>query len=365
MSSTGGSRPATLRDVAAHADVDVSVVSRVVNGDPRLRVSDATRERVERSLRILDYRPNVQARGLRLARTWTIGFVLPDLMNPFYAPIVEGAEQRASELGYMVVIVRELDRARADDPELAFARLLHEDRVDGLLVASGRVDDDVLRTLDRGRRPLVIVNRRVPGVAGSVVVDDQAAAEVATSHLIDLGHRRLGHVAGPSGIDNTLRRHAGVAAAAARGGAMLVTAHGEGWDPESGHTAALRLLATHDVTGVVATNIIVAAGVVGAAQELGRRVPEDLSVVALHDFPVAPFLRPSLTTVVLPLEELGRQAVDELMWRLAGNARREITIAGRPRLVLRDSAGPPRDEGVPARDPGARALDGRRVRPRG
>ena len=336
-----GARPATLRDVAAHADVDVSVVSRVVNGDPRLRVSEATRERVERSLQELAYRPNVQARGLRLARTWTIGFVLPDLMNPFYAPIVEGAEQRASELGYMVVIVRELDRARADDPELAFARLLDEDRVDGLLVASGRVDDEALRTLDRGRRPLVIVNRRVPGVTGSVVVDDAAAAALATTHLTDLGHRRLGHVAGPAGIDNTQRRTAGVASVVERTGASLVTVHGEGWDPDSGYAAARRLLAEHDVTGVVATNIIVAAGVVGAAQELGRRVPEDLSVVALHDFPVAHFLRPALSTVVLPLEELGRLAVDELMARLGGQQRQEIVVAGQPRLIVRDSTAPP------------------------
>jgi LacI family transcriptional regulator len=326
-----------LRDVAALAEVDVSVVSRVVNGDPRLRVSDATRERVERSLQELDYRPNVQARGLRLARTWTLGFVLPDLMNPFYAPIVEGVEQRASELGYMVVIVRELDRARADDPELAFARLLHEDRVDGLLVASGRVDDAVLRALDGGRRPMVIVNRRVPGLTGSVVVDDAAAARVAADHLITLGHRRLGHVAGPRGIDNTARRQAGVAAAAALAGATLATVHGDGWDPGSGYAAARRLLAEHDVTGIVATNIVVAAGVIGAAQERGVRVPEDLSVIALHDFPVAHFLRPSLTTVVLPLEELGRRAVDELMSRLAGDPRREIVVPGDPRLIVRDS----------------------------
>jgi LacI family transcriptional regulator len=263
-------------------------------------------------------------------------------MNPFYSPIVEGAEQRASELGYMVVILRELDRARADHPELAFARLLHEDRVDGLLVASGKVEDETLRTLDRGPRPLVIVNRRVPGVTGSVVVDDTAAAALATTHLLELGHRRLGHVAGPADIDNTLRREAGIAAAVAGSGVSVVTVHGEGWDPDSGHTAALELLARHDVTAVVATNILVAAGVVGAAQELGRRVPEDLSVVALHDFPVAQFLRPALSTVVLPLEELGRFAVDELMSRMAGGPQRQVVIPGEPRLIVRDSTAPPR-----------------------
>jgi LacI family transcriptional regulator len=213
--------------------------------------------------------------------------------------------------------------------------------VDGLLVASGRVDDEVLRALDRGRQPMVIVNRRVPGVAGSVVVDDEAAAAVAAEHLVELGHRRLGHIAGPRGIDNTARRTAGVVTAASRAGATLVTVHGDGWDPESGYAAAHRLLAEHDVTGIVATNIVVAAGVVGAALESHLRVPRDLSIVGLHDFPVAQFLQPALSTVVLPLEELGRRAVDELMSRLAGNPRREIVVAREPRLVARDSTAPP------------------------
>jgi DNA-binding LacI/PurR family transcriptional regulator len=331
----------TLRDVARLAGVDISTVSRVVNDDPALRIAGATRARVEAAVRELDYRPNVQARGLRLAKTWTIGFVLPDLMNPFYAPIVEGAERRASESGYMVVIVRELDRAAVAETELSFERLVHQQRVDGLLVASGRVDDEVLRSLSTEDRPLVIVNRRVPGVDGFVVVDDEAAARVATRHLLDLGHRRLGHVAGPAGIDNTQRRGSGFLAAAADGGAETRVVHGEGWDPESGYRAAHRLLEGWSPSAVVATNIVVAAGVVGAAQERGLRVPEDLSVIGLHDFTVAPFLRPALTTVVLPLEELGHIAMGVLLDRLAGGSPREVMVDGGPTLLLRGSTAPP------------------------
>ncbi|CAN5563274.1 LacI family DNA-binding transcriptional regulator [soil metagenome] len=337
-----GRRSPTLRDVARLADVDVSTVSRVVNDHPALRIAEATRERVEAAVRQLGYQPNVQARGLRLAKTWTIGFVLPDLTNPFYAPIVEGAEQRASESGYMVVIVRELDRAAQDGDELSFERLVHQHRVDGLLVASGRVDDAVLRGLAAEDPPLVIVNRRVPGVAGYVVVDDRAGAYVATGHLLALGHRRLGHVAGPRGIDNTRRRAAGFREAAREHGAETHVVHGPAWDPESGFAAARELLEGAAPTAVLATNIVVAAGVVGAAQERGLRVPEDLSVIALHDFPPARFLRPSISTVVLPLEELGRVAMDVLLERLAGVPPREVMVEAEPRLVLRGSTAPPR-----------------------
>ncbi|CAN5775801.1 LacI family DNA-binding transcriptional regulator [soil metagenome] len=326
--------------MARLAGVDVSTVSRVVNSHPALRIADATRERVEAAINELGYRPNVQARGLRLARNWTIGFVLPDLMNPFYAPIVEGAEQRASESGYMVVIVRELDRA-ARDHELGFERLVHQQRVDGLLVASGRVDDSVLRALAAEDHPLVIVNRRVPGVAGYVIVDDEAGTYLATRHLLELGHRRLGHVAGPSGIDNTERRSAGFEAAARESGAQTNVVHGHGWDPESGYVAAHQLLERWAPTAVLATNIVVAAGVVGAAQERGLRVPDDLSVMALHDFPAAQFMRPSISTVVLPLEHLGRLAMDVLLERLAGAPPREVVVDTEPQLVLRGSTAPP------------------------
>lgn len=332
----------TLRDVARAAEVDISVVSRVVNDHPSLRIAEATRERVEAAIRDLGYRPNYQARGLRLARTWTIGFVLPDLMNPFYAPIVEGAEQRASENGYMVVIVRELDRAVRDAGELSFERLVHQERVDGLIVASGRVDDGVLRGLSAEGRPLVIVNRRVSGIEGYVVVDDEAGAFTATSHLLELGHRRLGHVAGPAGIDNTERRRAGFLRAIAQRDATASVVHGAAWDPDSGYAAAHQLLDQAAVSAIFATNIVVAAGVVGAAQERGLEVPRDLSVIALHDFPVAQFLRPSLSTVVLPLEQLGCVAVDVLLERQRGMPPREVMIAGAPRLVLRDSTAPPR-----------------------
>jgi LacI family transcriptional regulator len=332
----------TLRDVARRAEVDVSVVSRVVNGRSSLRIADGTRARVEAAIRELGYQPNVQARGLRLSRTWTIGFVLPDLMNPFYAPIVEGVEERASENGYMVVIVRELDRARRSRGELSFERLLHERRVDGLLVASGRVDDAILRGLAAEGLPLVIVNRRVPGVAGYVIVDDEVGAELATQHLLDLGHRSLGHVAGPDGIDNTARRREGFRRAARRVGARTAIEHGTGWDPESGYRAAGRLLDRASVTAVLATNIVVAAGVVGAAQERGLDVPGDLSVMGLHDFPVARYLRPALSTVTLPLEELGRVAFDVLLERLAGAPDREVVVDGAPQLVVRASTAPPR-----------------------
>lgn len=334
--------PATLRDVAGRAGVDPSVVSRIVNADPGLRVSGPTRARVEAAIAELDYRPNVQARGLRLAKTWTVGVVIPDLSNPFYPPIIEGASQRAAEGGYMVVVVRELDRSILDAEEPAFARLLHQHRVDGLLIASGRVDDEVIRGLAAEGQPTVVVNRRVPGVVGSVIVDDEAAAHLGTSYLASLGHRRIGHVAGPPAIDNSVRRRRGFERAVAEAGGQAVTVHGEGWDAESGHRAAASLLQDPDVTAVLATNFVVAVGVMGAARDAGRAVPGDVSVLALHDSPVAGYMEPAVSTVVLPLEQLGRVAFDELLGRLDGAEPREVVVGDEPRLIVRSSTAPAR-----------------------
>jgi LacI family transcriptional regulator len=333
-------RQPTLRDVAALAEVDPSVVSRVLSNDPRLTITPATRQRVRDAIKRLDYRPNMQARGLRLRRTWTIGFVLPDMGNPVYVQIVQGAQVRADEAGYALAVGSPLDGQSID---LTFARLLEERRFDGLLVASGLVEDSKMLALTSGGAPVVIVNRRVRGIESSVILDDAAGAETATTHLLELGHTRIAHIGGPKDVDTSIRRSQGFRAAAeARGITDYVIVDAQGYPVQAGYEAAMRLLGgPGKVTGIFAANVMLALGAIRAARVQGCRVPDDLSVVALHDFPLAEFIEPPLTTVAMPLRELGARAVEMLLARIDGAPGEGTMLTTPPRLVIRASSAPP------------------------
>lgn len=336
------SRRPTLKDVALAASVDPSLVSKLINNHPQLSISDATRARVLDAIERLGYQPSAAARGFRLHRTFMLGFLLPDLTNPVYAPIVRGANRRAADLGYAIVLGSE-DDWHASDTAHAFSRLLGEGRVDGLLVATGAFDDAFVQRIGDADRPVVVVNRRVSGVPSSVVVDDQAGGMAAVKHLIDLGHRRIGHVGGPRTLDTARRRFAGYEVALADAGLSVrpdYVALAEDWSAEAGYRAATDLLSHSDVTAIFAGTVTTAVGALRAAHDLGRDVPRDLSVVALHDYSLASLLTPALTTVSLPLEELGRQAVEMLVGMLEGKPGEHRLVDGGARLLVRESTAP-------------------------
>lgn len=330
----GSARAPTLRDVAALAAVNPSVVSRVLNRDATLKITDATRARVTSAVEQLGYRPNALARGLRLSTTSAIGLVLPEVSNPVYGPIVVGAERRAAEAGYVLVLGSGADAAST---EASFARLLSEGRVDALLVASATVEDQLLRGLSRGVAPVLAVNRRIAGAVGSIVVDDAAGAHLATCHLIELGHRRIVHVSGPPAMDTSARRQAGYEQAMREAGLTPRVVVGRGWDARSGYAVGASALEHRATSALFVANVMAAIGVIRAARERGHAVPQDLSVVALHDSPVAEYFEPPLTTVQLPLEQLGRAAVELAIERLDGAFARDVLLADPPRLLVRGS----------------------------
>jgi LacI family transcriptional regulator len=227
--------------------------------------------------------------------------------------------------------------ADAATTEASFARLLHEGRVDALLVASATVEDELLRDLSRGAAPVLAVNRRIAGAVGSIVVDDAAGARMATHHLIELGHRRITHVSGPPAMDTSARRQAGYEAAMRAAGLEAHVVAGRGWDARSGYAVASAALRRRSTTALFVANIMAAVGVIRAARERGLEVPGDLSVVALHDSPVAEFFEPPLTTVQLPLEQLGRAAVELVLERIEGAPPRDVLLTDAPRLLVRGS----------------------------
>jgi LacI family transcriptional regulator len=337
----GAPRPPTMKDVARIAEVDISLVSRVVNRDPNLSILPTTRARIEAAIEQTGYRPNVQARGLRTQRTFTLGFLLPEVWSPIYDPIVIASMRRAAAQGYMIVLGSTIEATFSDR---AFEGLLLEHRVDGLIVASGELSDAGLQAFNTGGAPIVFVNRRVPGFVGSAVVDDAAGSALATEHLIALGHRHLAHLGGPTGVDTASRRREGFLDAASRAGLPATLVEIAGYDAEGGRAAMAKIIARdRSVTGIVAANMNVGIGALRAIAEAGLSVPGDISVVAIHDHPLAEFLSPALTCVQLPLAELGTAAVNLLLDRVRGEALRDIMVTGDIELVRRESTAPPRE----------------------
>jgi LacI family transcriptional regulator len=311
-------RPARLQDVADLAGVHVATVSKALSGSPSLNIRPETRERILQAAAELHYRPNAVGRALRLASTGALGMLVPSLRNPVYAEIIRGAFERAWERGFVVLLAE--DRG-GGDAERAYERLVQQGRIDGLLIAGARPDSTLGET---GPVPFVFVNRRRPG-AHNVSMREEEAGALAARHLLELGHTRLAHIAGPEGIDTADRRAAGFKAEA---DARVVHA---AFDERAGYEAMSKLLrARGKPTAVFTSNLNQAIGALAAAD-----VPRDVSLLTYDDDPLCDYLSPPLTGIRMPLRELGAAGVDELLDR-PGTAQ-EITLDTPPELILRAS----------------------------
>ncbi|MBE1532025.1 LacI family DNA-binding transcriptional regulator [Actinomadura algeriensis] len=334
-------RRVTLADVARKAGVDKAVVSRVVNADPLLNIRPETRARVNAALKELDYRPNVAARSLRTAKAGTVGLFIPDFANPVYAEIITGAETAAADLGCALMV----GSSTAGRGARSYLDLLGQGRVDGLLLAGGTITGEEQATLaDRGL-PWLFVNRRGPGSGRHVILDDVLGARVAVDHLLDLGHRRIAHVGGPPGADTAHRRHDGYATALRSAGLeedpRLVVQDVYGPD---GGVQAVRLLldGPEPPTAMFVANVASAIGVLSALRARGVSVPEEMSVVAVHDLPLAEHLIPPLTTVRMPLRALGARATKLLLSVPADHPVEEVVREPIELVVRQSTAGPRR-----------------------
>jgi LacI family transcriptional regulator len=335
------SRPAkvTLNDVATLAGVDRSVVSRVVNGDPKLSVRPETRRRVQETIDKLGYRPNAAARSLRTARAYMYGLFIPDFANPVYAEIIKGAERAAGQLGYGLMT------ASSGGVRIGLAHyldLLGQGRADGLLFA-GEESGHELEQLRGSKVPWVLVNRRSPGSHRYVILDDERGSLLAVDHLVSLGHRRIAHIAGPESADTARRRRAGYLSAMQGAGLSVDLRHiaHADYTPAGGAVAMEHLLSMPEPpTAVFVANVASAVGVLHAAHARGLSVPRDLSVIAVHDMPLAGHLVPALTTVRMPLEELGRRALELLASRPPDEDITEV-VTDPAEVVVRESTAPP------------------------
>ncbi|GAA1615564.1 LacI family DNA-binding transcriptional regulator [Actinoplanes couchii] len=334
----------TLVDVAKLATVDKAIVSRVINEDPALVIRQETRDRVIDAIRTLGYRPNIAARSLRTAKAGTLGLVIPDFANPVYAEIITGAESAALDRGHVLVTGSTSGSRNGMD---RYLELLGQGRVDGLLLA-GPTSAREHQKLQSLGLPWMMVNRRDTGDHHRyVILDDAHAAKLAVEHLLSLGHRRIGHVAGPTGADTAKRRAAGYRQAMKTAGITVRPADVARGDYTSGGGAEAMgsLLANAEKSGtptaVFVANVAMAVGVLDTLRRAGLRVPADVSVVAVHDLPLAEHLNPPLTTVRMPLQQLGGRAVELLLSRAPEEQVTEV-VSTATELVLRESTAPPR-----------------------
>jgi len=333
-------RAATIQDVAARAGVSITTVSRVIN-DTDYPMRPETRRRVLEAIEALDFRPSPLARGLLGKSTRTIGLIIPDISNPYYPLLSRGVEDVASEHGYTVIFCN-TDRKVAKLRN--YLEVLREKQADGIIFAGGGMDTegDPLPLTEIGS-PVVLVGRhRLP--FPSVQVDNVGAALVATEHLIQLGHRRIAFIGGPTALSSARDRLKGYRRAMEQAGLPIddgMVREGD-FGHDSGYRACVSLL--EDVsprpTAIFAANDQMALGAMAAALDLGVRVPDELAVVGFDDIPAGRFVRPSLTTISLPTYEMGTTAARLLLKMLAGEEVEEIT--GLPTtLVVRQSSGMP------------------------
>lgn len=321
----------------------MATVSYVINAGPR-PVSEATRARVLRAIRQLDYRPSEIARSLRLQRTRTIGLILPDTANPFFAAVAKGVEDAGFAAGYSVLLGHSgYDVSR----ERAYAEVMISKQVDGVIYIQATTDAATAQSLLQHRIPTVAVDREVVDVEiDCVVADNFGGSKAAAEHLIRLGHRRIACIVRSTALSNARERQRGYQTALAEAGLepnpSYLRLGGAGYD--DGRKAMVQLLELDPPpTAVLAFQDILAVGAIRAIVDAGLRVPGDVSVVGFDDIPPSGFMRPALTTVAMPKWEMGQRAAEVLLGRIAGAE----PSAGARRIVLptvlmvRESTGPP------------------------
>ncbi len=328
------SKRVTIADVAQTAGVSMMTVSRVVNDSGP--VSEATRQRVLVAIDDMGYRPSGLARSLATKRTGTIGLVVPDIANPFFAGVAKGVEQVAYAERYNVF----LGNTSEDwDREMAILQSLEEKRVDGLILCSSRLQDERLQEALRWHPITVLVNRQFQGY-GSVLMDDQAGARMLVVHLLMRGCQRIGVLAGPLRSTSGQKRLHGYRLAMQNAGRPWR----DGWikycapSVEGGLDAATTVLTSHpELDALLCYNDLVAVGALQAAANLGRRVPDDLAITGFDDIPLSALVTPSLTTCRVPVQDIGSHAMHLLLDHVAGCANGCEEIVLQPELVIRSS----------------------------
>jgi LacI family transcriptional regulator len=347
----------TISDLAQRLGVHKSTVSRAIDPQRRHLISADVLRRVDAAVRKLGYRPNRAAAALSTGRSRTVGVLLPDITNPVFPPILRGIEDALDAEGYFALVA---NTSRHDDaPRVAVERMLAQ-RVEGFLIASATRDDPWLDALRATGAVVVLVNRTSgDGHLPAVISDDMLGMRLAVDHLVELGHRRIAHLAGPAWLSTGMARRIGFEQALQQHGlSPAAIAECNAYSREAGHAGMLQLLKTsapqtarsrarqrsipRGFSAVVAGNDLIALGALQALQQHNIAVPGALSLIGHNDMPFIDQVNPPLSTVRIQHYEMGFRAARLALEALQGlPGSNETTIVLRPQLVVRASTGPP------------------------
>lgn len=330
--------PVTIHDVAREAGVSHTTVSRALNNKGEL--SPETRARVLAAAGRLHYVPSAVAQALASGATRTLGLIITNSASPVYAAVVRAIEGAAHAVGYGLLLC---NSAGSQDQALRCLAMLRAKQVDGLIVAPAQTDRRDMDVLQRCGIPFVLLLRHFPDLSADyVIMDNVEAGRLATDHLLQRGHQRIGHVAGPTHISSAQGRLDGYRQALAAHGVRFdesLVRHAP-FTMDGGYQAARQMLGhPQRPTAIFAATDMQAVGVLKAAKELGLRIPDDLALAGGDDIELAEYLEPPLTSFSQPSDEIGAQVVNILMARIGGDREGVKQVVLKPQLIVRRSSG--------------------------
>src|SRR4051794_16057830 len=329
-----------MKDIARDLGVSVVTISKVLRNHPD--VGDETRERVLARVKELDYRPNLAARSLVTGRTYLVGLVVPDLLHPFFAEIAKSISEVLRARGYYLIV-----SSSEEDPVLEEQEIdqLLARRLDALIIASCRTNVDMFFRIEKQQTPYVLIDRTFPGLSANFVgIDDEAAAVLATKHLIDAGCKRIAHVRGPE-TSPAIRRLEGYKRALAQAGMRIVEDYiineptGDVETKQRGAEAMSRLLNLRKAPdGVFCFNDPLAMGAMNCALDRGIRIPEDLAVIGCGNLHYDDSLRVPLSSIDQRSRQIGQEAARIALGILNSKVPlRSESIILQPELIVRRS----------------------------
>ena len=329
----------TINDVAKQAGVSIKTVSRVINNSPE--VAEETRKRILEVIKLLNYRPNALARGLMTKKTKALGVVVSDITNPYIPELVRGIADVASERGYNIVLSN-TDGIR--EKEIEYVDVLLERRVDGLIFTSVRLESQEVIDLQNEGFPLVLVNRQIYGARTNfVIVDSKIGSRLAVEHLIELGHKRIAHIAGPIDISVSIERletyKETLKAHNIRVDEELIKTGN--FQQDGGFNACKELLSIKEPpSAIFCANDFMALGALEYISNMGLRVPDDISILGFDDITFASLPGIELTTIKVPKYDMGHLSAKILIDEIEGKRKSIKQVVLKPELVIRKTTKP-------------------------
>ncbi|MFM0200698.1 LacI family DNA-binding transcriptional regulator [Paraburkholderia fungorum] len=336
-------RRSTISELAALAGVHASTVSRVMNPATRHLIGAEVADRVLKAAQKLNYSPNRIAATLRTSRSGTIGVILPDITNPIFPPICRGIEDELAKRGMLPLIA---NAAGTSERKRFVVDQMVGRRVDGLILATAERNDPVLMHCLEEGLPVVVVNRSDDsGRVSCVVGDSHLAMRLAVAHLTQLGHSHIAHVGGPIELSTGFQRKQGFLDALKENNLKLSACpvvQSDAYSRPAGKAACSALLEKRKkITAIVAGNDLIALGCYDALRAAGLRCPDDVSVIGHNDMPLMDSVAPAMTTIHLPLYEMGARAAALIIDTLQGSGKGNVNVVLRPELMIRESTAAP------------------------